>query len=249
MRVELSRRLFTFVLLLAFAIPEAVYAGASIAVPGAGESKKIDAIKSRGELKAAAIGEFPWLPENTSGSGPQFSGPAWMLAEEFASRLGVKLKVVPVSHETKVPILATGEADISIAPLAVTDARKKVVDFVIYSKYSVCLFGRSDNPKLKAAKSVDDLNRGDITMAYFTGHSAGDMGSCTLAQSSTARSSRVGRQCAGGRNHEPAGRHCAHRQCGMATPECLGGRACILSPRRRLSEERGAGRAGRARGR
>ena len=169
MRVELSRRLFTFVLLLAFATPEAVYAGASIAVPGAGESKKIDAIKSRGELKAAAIGEFPWLPENTSGSGPQFSGPAWMLAEEFASRLGVKLKVVPVSHETKVPILATGEADISIAPLAVTDARKKVVDFVIYSKYSVCLFGRSDNPKLKAAKSVDDLNRGDITMAYFTG--------------------------------------------------------------------------------
>src|SRR6476659_2708642 len=88
-------------------------------VPAPGQSPKIDAIKQRGVLKVAAIGEFPWLPENTSGSGPQFSGPAWVLAEEYAKRLGVKLEVVPVSHETKVPILATGEADISIAQISV----------------------------------------------------------------------------------------------------------------------------------
>jgi polar amino acid transport system substrate-binding protein len=154
--------------MLAFAAPVAVHA-AGTDVPAPGESKKIDAIKARGALKAAAIGEFPWLPENTTGGDEQFSGPAWMLAEEFASRLGVKLEVVPVSHETKVPILATGQADISIAPLAVTEARKKVVDFVVYSKYSVCLFGLADNPKLKDIKSVDELNREDITMAYFTG--------------------------------------------------------------------------------
>src|SRR5262245_47462352 len=83
--------------------------GSQVAAPG--QSPKIDAIKQRGVLKVAAIGEFPWLPENTTGSGPQFSGPAWLLAEEYAKRLGVKLEVVPVSHETKVPILATGEAD------------------------------------------------------------------------------------------------------------------------------------------
>ena len=41
----------------------------------------------------SAIGEFPWLPENTSGSGPQFSGPAWILANEIATRLGVKLVI------------------------------------------------------------------------------------------------------------------------------------------------------------
>jgi polar amino acid transport system substrate-binding protein len=169
MRIDYLRRALAFGLVLAFATATTAYAAGSTAVPAPGESKTIDAIKARGALKAAAIGEFPWLPENTTGSGPQFSGPAWMLAEEFASRLGVKLEVVPVSHETKVPILATGEADISIAPLAVTDARKKVVDFVVYSKYSVCLFGRADNPKLKDVKSVDDLNREDITMAYFTG--------------------------------------------------------------------------------
>ncbi len=138
-------------------------------VPAPGKSKKVDAIKARGSLKAAAIGEFPWLPENTSGTGDKFSGPAWVLANEYAKRLGVKLEIVPVSHETKVPILATGEADISIAPLSVTPQREKVVDFIVYSKSSLCFFGLADNPKLKAAKSVDDLNSPDITMAYFTG--------------------------------------------------------------------------------
>ncbi|MGE0211569.1 MAG: substrate-binding periplasmic protein [Parvibaculaceae bacterium] len=138
-------------------------------VPASGQSAKIDAIKERGVLKVAAIGEFPWLPENTTGSGPQFSGPAWMLAEEYAKRLGVKLEVVPVSHETKVPILATGEADISIAPLAVTPKRQEVANFVVYSRSSLCLFGLKDNPKLADVKTVDDLNREGLTMAYFTG--------------------------------------------------------------------------------
>jgi polar amino acid transport system substrate-binding protein len=138
-------------------------------VPAAGQSAKIDAIKARGALKAAAIGEFPWLPENTSGSGEQFSGPAWLLANEYANRLGVKLEIVPVSHETKVPILATGEADISIAPLSVTPKRMEVVDFIVYSKSSLCFFGLANNPKIKDLKSVDDLNSPDITLAYFTG--------------------------------------------------------------------------------
>lgn len=155
--------------LLTFSLmPDKATAG-STDVPAAGQSAKIDAIKARGSLKAAAIGEFPWLPENTSGSGPQFSGPAWLLANEYAGRLGVKLEIVPVSHETKVPILATGEADITIAPLSVTPKRQEVVDFIVYSVSSLCFFGLADNPKLSGLKSVDDLNSPDITMAYFTG--------------------------------------------------------------------------------
>ena len=144
-------------------------ASAETPVPAPGESPKIDQIKERGTLLVAAIGEFPWLPENTTGSGPQFSGPAWMLAEEYAKRLGVELEVVPVSHETKVPILASGGADIAIAPLAVTPQRQEVVDFVTYSQSSLCLFGKGDNPKIKDLKTVDDLNSEDITIAFFTG--------------------------------------------------------------------------------
>ncbi|MBV9569005.1 MAG: transporter substrate-binding domain-containing protein [Hyphomicrobiales bacterium] len=155
--------------LLVVALAYAPAALAQTSVPGPGTSKKIDEIKKRGVLRAAAIGEFPWLPENTSGSGPQFSGPAWLLANSIAERLGVKLEVVPVSHETKVPILASGQADITIAPLSITPARQKVVDFVPYSGSSLCFFGLASNPKLQKAKTVDDLDNPDITMAYFTG--------------------------------------------------------------------------------
>lgn len=159
---------WTAAAVLAFGLGGAALA-AGPDVPAPGASTKIDAIKERGALRVAAIGEFPWLPENTSGSGPQFSGPAWMLAEVYAERLGVEVQVVPVSHETKVPILATGEADITIAPLAVTPSRLEVVDFIIYSKSSLCLFGLADNPKLQGKETVDDLNSKDITMAFFTG--------------------------------------------------------------------------------
>ena len=150
-------------------LTSAAFAQSPADVPAAGESAKIDAIKERGALRVAAIGEFPWLPESTTGSGPQFSGPAWVLAEEYAERLGVSVQVVPVSHETKVPILATGEADITIAPLAVTPAREEVVDFIVYSRSSLCLFGLASNPKLEGIDTVDGLDSDDITIAYFTG--------------------------------------------------------------------------------
>ncbi|MBV9245845.1 MAG: transporter substrate-binding domain-containing protein [Methylobacteriaceae bacterium] len=171
--VTMNRR--SFVIGGGVAVMAIAFLGVSLAVagpadlPAAGVSKKIDAIKKRGVLRVAAIGEFPWLPENTTGSGPQYSGPAWVLAEEYAKRLGVKLEVVPVSHETKVPILATGEADISIAPLSITPKRLEVANFIVYSKSSLCFFGLADNPKLKGLTSVDELDRPDITMAYFTG--------------------------------------------------------------------------------
>lgn len=167
----MNKRNFFFGAVLSLALGAGTTAAfaAGSDVPAAGKSPKIDAIKARGSLKAAAIGEFPWLPENTTGSGDQFSGPAWVLANEYAKRLGVKLEIVPVSHETKVPILATGEADISIAPLSVTPKRKEVVDFIVYSKSSLCFFGLAGNPKIKDLKSVDDLNNPGLTMAYFTG--------------------------------------------------------------------------------
>ncbi len=111
----------------------------------------------------------PWLVENTTGGGDQWSGPAWVLAQEYAKLLGVKLQPVLVSHETKIPVLAANQVDISITALAATPERLPVVDFVLYSNTSVCMFGLASNPKFAAAKSVDDLNKPDITIAYFIG--------------------------------------------------------------------------------
>jgi len=142
---------------------------AETAVPQAGASKTIDEIKARGVMHVGVLAEPPWLAENTTGSGPQYFGSAWVITEEIAKRLGVKIEVTSVSHETKIPILATHQVDITVAPMAMTDARKQVVDFVQYSKASLCFYGLAANPKLAGLKSVDDLNKPELTMAYLTG--------------------------------------------------------------------------------
>ena len=137
--------------------------------PAPGVSPRVDAIRKAGELRVGALANLPWLVENTSGGSEAWSGPAWVLAKEYAKLLGVTLKPVLVSHETKVPVLASNGIDMTISPLAETAERSKVVDFVIYSNTSVCLFGLASNPKFANAKSVDDLDSPDVTIAYFTG--------------------------------------------------------------------------------
>src|SRR2546421_6049623 len=157
----------SFVLLLVLALCAPAFADVRVPAPGA--SLRIDAIKKAGVLRIGVLANAPWLVENTTGQGPAWSGPAWLLAKEYAKRLNVKLEAVPVSHETKVPVLASNQVDISVTPLAETADRLKVVDFVIYSATSVCMFGLASNPKFAAAKSVDDLNQPGITVAYYTG--------------------------------------------------------------------------------
>lgn len=138
-------------------------------VPAPGESATVDRIKEAGALKAGILAGYPWLQENTTGEGERFEGPVWLLANELARRLGVELELVDVSHETKVPVVQNGQVDMTIAPLSVTPARKEVVDFVVYSNSSVCMFGKADNPKLADIQTVDDLDREDMIIAYFTG--------------------------------------------------------------------------------
>jgi polar amino acid transport system substrate-binding protein len=137
--------------------------------PAPGKSSRVDASHKSGVLRVGVLANAPWLVENTTGGGEHWSGPAWVLAKEYADRLGVKLQPVLVSHETKVPVLAANQVDISITPLAETPERKAVVDFILYSNTSVCMFGKADNPKFAKAKSVDDLNSPDFTIAYFIG--------------------------------------------------------------------------------
>src|ERR1700756_3912116 len=57
-------------------------------VPAPGKSARIDAIKKAGVLRVAVLANAPWLVENTTGSGEKWSGPAWLLASEYAQRLG-----------------------------------------------------------------------------------------------------------------------------------------------------------------
>jgi polar amino acid transport system substrate-binding protein len=138
-------------------------------VPEAGKSERIDTILKRGTLKVGVTPAFPWIFRNKTGTGDEYRGSSWVLAKAYAEALGVKLEIVQVSNETKIPIVVTGGVDISIAALAETDARRQVVDFVTYSRGTFCVFGLTTNPKADAIKSVDKLDDANLTFAAYIG--------------------------------------------------------------------------------
>ena len=75
---------------------------ADVAVLPPGASPRVDAIRKAGVLRVGVLANAPWLVENTSGTGEAWSGPAWLLANEYARRLNVKLEAVPVSGEIQI---------------------------------------------------------------------------------------------------------------------------------------------------
>lgn len=137
--------------------------------PAPGVSARVDAIRKAGVLRVGVVNNPPWLAQNTSGAGDPWSGPSWTLGKEFAQLLGVRIQPVAVSHETKVPALVADQMDIMIGPLNETAERAKIIDFVTFSNTGVCLFGRADNPKFSGAQTLDDFNRPEVTIAYFSG--------------------------------------------------------------------------------
>jgi polar amino acid transport system substrate-binding protein len=88
-----------------------------------------------------------------------------MIAKEAARRLHVRLVTVRVGCDDKLRILDELRADATIAPLLATTERTRQYGVVVYSQASQCLFGRADDPKLSGARSLDDLNRPDVTIA------------------------------------------------------------------------------------
>ena len=169
MRHSLSLRRPITALTLMAALATTMTSALAQTPPQPGASPRIDAIRKAGVLRVGVVNNPPWLAQNTTGDGEPWSGPSWLLGKEFAKLLGVKIEPVPVSHETKVPALIANQMDIMIGPLNQNAERAKIIDFVTFSSTGVCMFGRADNPKFTNAKTLDDFNKPDITMAYFSG--------------------------------------------------------------------------------
>lgn len=138
------------------------------AAPAPASTERLDAIRHRGSLRVAVLDEFPWLQQMAPGGPQPFEGSAWLLAREYARRLGVRLETVPVTFDDKVTVLEADRADITIAPLLRTVTREAMVDMISYSTAAHCVFGRADNPKLAGASALNDLNRPDITIGLIT---------------------------------------------------------------------------------
>lgn len=139
------------------------------APPAPGISARADSIRAAGVLRVGVQNNDPWLLQNTTGSGEPWAGPAWMLSKKVAELLGVKIQEVPTSNETKITLLAANQADMSISALGVSPERLKVVDFIVYSKNSICMVYRKDNQKFAGVTSIDQLDDPKFDLVFGIG--------------------------------------------------------------------------------
>jgi polar amino acid transport system substrate-binding protein len=96
-----------------------------------------------------------YAPYGSVGSDMQPVGIDIDTANLVASKLGVKLQLVPVTAPTRVAYLQTGKADITISSLGKTPEREKVIDYTIaYAPFFDAVYGHTALP----VKSFGDMS-------------------------------------------------------------------------------------------
>lgn len=98
-----------------------------ITSPALASDDKLTAIKAAGVLKVAVPQDFP--PFGSVGSDMKPAGYDIDTARLIAEKLGVELKLVPVTSTNRIPYLTTGKVDIIISSLGKNPDRAKVIDF------------------------------------------------------------------------------------------------------------------------
>jgi polar amino acid transport system substrate-binding protein len=114
------------------------------------DSDVLSNIKNAGILKVAVPQDFP--PFGSVGSDMQPMGYDIDMANLIAAKLGVKLKLVPVTSTNRIPYLTTGKVDLVISSLGKNPQRAAVIDFsAAYAPFFNGVFGPASANVSKAA--------------------------------------------------------------------------------------------------
>lgn len=121
------------------------------ALPAAAQSA-LDDVMAKKLITIAIPTDFP--PYGFVGNDLKPQGLDVDMAGYIASKLGVKLELVPVTSANRIPYLQTRKADLVISTLGKNPEREKVIDFsAAYSPFFQAVFA----PKSTAIKGVGDL--------------------------------------------------------------------------------------------
>lgn len=127
-------------------------AGALALPTAASHADALADIQKRGVLKVAVPQDFP--PFGSVGADMKPLGYDIDTAALIASKLGVKLELVPVTSANRVPYLQTGKVDLVISSLGKNPEREKAIDFTVaYAPFFNGVFGPADQ-KVKAAADL-----------------------------------------------------------------------------------------------
>lgn len=100
---------------------------------GGGSSAPADSqlskVQKAGTIRVAVLPDFPpWAVQKSDGS---FEGFEIDIAKDLAKSLGVKLKLVPTSGDSRLPLLKSNRVDVNISAWTATDERAQTVGFTI----------------------------------------------------------------------------------------------------------------------
>jgi len=128
--MQLNRRLFTTLAAGALA--------ASLAGPAT--AADLAAIESAGTVKIGMLVDFP--PFGVMDSAGQPDGYDADVAKALAEHLGVQPQIVPVTGPNRIPYLLSGQVDVLVASLGITEERAARVDFSDpYAGISIAVYG------------------------------------------------------------------------------------------------------------
>ena len=155
----MQRRLFTLVAACAALLPL-----------GAQAQNALDTIVAKKLITIAIPTDFP--PYGFVGPDLKPQGLDIDMANYVASKLGVKVELVPVTTANRIPYLQTKKADLVISTLGRNPEREKVIDFTAaYSPFYIGVFA----PKSMTVKAPADLagksvsvTRGSVDDAELT---------------------------------------------------------------------------------
>jgi ABC-type amino acid transport substrate-binding protein len=140
-----------------------------VAIPGVSHAQStLQAVKSRGTMIAGVrFDSPPYGFVDASGKNVGFDID---FAEEIARRMGVKLELVRVTGQSRIPTLNSGKIDLLVAALTKTAEREKVVDFTMtYITDGAAVVVKKGSP----IKTPADLNGRSVAFVQGTTVDAG----------------------------------------------------------------------------
>lgn len=123
-----------------------------LASPMAWAQQALDEVMAAKTLRVAIPTDFP--PYGFVGTDLKPQGLDIDMAQYIATKLGVKVELIPVTSANRIPYLQTRKADLVISTLGKNAEREKVIDFAIaYSPFYQAVFAAKSLP----VKSFADL--------------------------------------------------------------------------------------------
>lgn len=131
------------------------------------QAQEISEIQQEGLIKVGMLVDFP--PVGFMNSDNEPDGYDADIAALLADRIGVDLTIVPVTGPNRIPYLLSGQVDLLISSLAITEDRAKKVDFSEpYAAVRIGIFG----PKDLAMTTAADLSGHVIGVTRASGQDA-----------------------------------------------------------------------------